>query len=168
MSNSPFVRFTVEIERRLKLITQANGYNTDLGTGVFLHDIELDPSVAERGVVAVADVSNIVEEGGRLDFMAGSGMRARVERPITYYGIDLPPANRDDWLTAADDLLSDMKRAIFGPVTARENYFSRVAKVRTLAVQGGEVERPRSSDQRIIVALTLTPTYVEDLGNPQS
>ena len=139
-----------EVDRRLKTITQANGYETNIGATTFRGKLRIEDSLVPCGVLI--EGSDTVE--------ARPGRIPQCEIAQSYVIGGYVPCDPDNPNDAAHAVLRDIKRSVF---SGNANLDGRVKIVR---YKGRDIG-PRADGQPIVFAVVeLEVEYVEDLTKP--
>lgn len=142
-----------ELERRIRLITAANGFETEIGQNLMLGRRKL-PADDE------APCSVIIEGNDTIDDTSGRSMGARVKLRQAYLIDGFDRCDPDNPNVKAHAMIRDIKRAIF---QGDRNLGGRAFEVNYLGRDIG----PRPDGVGLVQArVAIEVAYAEDLSNP--
>lgn len=145
-------QIAADIEARVKAITKANGYETDIGTTVF------------RGKIAVNDedvpCTSIIEGLDTVQDTPGRITRWSIDQAYALVGYEhCDPAAPND---TAHAIIRDLKRAMF--ITNGQPDATLGGKVRKVSYKGRNIA-PRADGQSIVMGIVeFGVEYVESLA----
>jgi hypothetical protein len=140
------------LKARAQKITIANGYATDAGLRVLIG----------RQVVSKDDTFPLIAMAVAPEpVLRGAGDRARLNLDVEFHA--LATADVDDPLRPVEDLLGDLKRALF----RKEDRTLNGAAIDVAYVGEGTLEREEGG-AIVGVRVRLTADYVEMYGDPSA
>lgn len=142
-----------EIRRRVLGITQANGYETDIGLQVFQGLRHISDDMIPCAVVIEGD-----------DVPGDANVKGDIEldqRYVLYGYLPCDPLNPN---VAAHAAIRDLKRAIFVTNGKADKWWGRL--VREVKYLGRDIGPRTDGAAFVLAAIEIQVTYVESLANP--
>lgn len=144
-----------ELRTRLAAVTQANGYETDLGTTVYMGRVgrQIDRTMVPCATIVEGDDDPAAVRVG-LDYQIAQ----------SYILLAFVPCDPDEPNTAAHKALRDLKKAVFLTDGRPDHRWG--GRVKHVVYEGRDMA-PRDDGEAFVLAiLEITVTYVENLANP--
>lgn len=138
------------VAERIESITQANGFDTDIGSKVYRGRMSLNVGDLPCAVI-VEDLDTIVES---------KGTKVRVKQRYVIEGHDA--CDPDQPNDKAHLILKDIKRAIFGGDLS----FGGALRPNELEYAGRSIGTREDGTSICAASVEIDVTYVEDLSDP--
>ena len=157
MTDPVFVRVVEQFAERIEGISQANGYNTDIGeyAQMVVGLGVADPRSHPGGTIIIEAARELGFDSDGAQRQGATPLEQRPSRDVVVsVAVDLE--ERDKWLLQAEHIAADLRKAIF-----HNGHDWRPLGVVRLEQSGQDSGWPEPGSSTLIVQITFRVTYIE-------